>query len=168
MSDPEIDHLLTPAPLSANSPLRERLLDRTTALLRRRIWQRRVARAAAFAACFLVGILALAMRQHPPARPVPPNEMVQEKEPSNPVEPATGNGLEWVALESPDERAALYRKAGDRYLEEKDLEAALRCYTQSLDRGGDEDLTVQLDDAWLLILIKDARQKEKNDAKTRG
>jgi hypothetical protein len=73
--------------------------------------------------------------------------------------------LEVMAAQAPDERAELYRQAGDRYLEaEADPEAALRCYGRSLDAGGAEGLTVALDDNWLLMAIKDARRRE-SDAK---
>ena len=65
------------------------------------------------------------------------------------------------------EAMAIYRRAADVYATEQgDLESALRCYSRSLDAGTDEDLAISPDDHWLLMAIKDARQKEKNDART--
>jgi hypothetical protein len=64
------------------------------------------------------------------------------------------------------ERARLFRLAGARYLEEAgDIRAALRCYANALDVDPDADPTPGGQDDWLLMALKDARQKEKADAK---
>jgi hypothetical protein len=74
--------------------------------------------------------------------------------------------LEWQALDSPRRRAELYREAGDRYLSaESDPESALRCYTAALDAGAGADRAVAPADSWLLMALKDAREKEKRHAK---
>jgi hypothetical protein len=167
MSDPDFcDDLLAPPTTGDVSPLQRGLLERTTRALRRRHWLRRLGWAAALAACYAAGVLTMALRPTPPS-PVPPR----------PVDPPTTAGpskpsavdLEWTALEDPDLQPAPYRQAGDRYLtEEADLQAALRCYGAALDRGGAAALAVDCDDSWLMILIKDAREKEKTDAKSGG
>ena len=70
-------------------------------------------------------------------------------------------------IRNPERRGDLYRRAGDLYATEQgDLSSALRCYSESLDAGNEKDLTISTDDHWLLMAIKDARQKEKNDART--
>jgi hypothetical protein len=66
-------------------------------------------------------------------------------------------------------QAALYRRAGDLYLSaENDPAAAVRCYGNALDAGGEADLSVAPSDNWLLMTIKNARQKEKRHANNGG
>jgi hypothetical protein len=73
---------------------------------------------------------------------------------------------EWQAFDSRERRTEQYLRAGAEYLkEESDPQSALRCYRQALDAGSDADLVVRPDDDWLLMAIKDARKKEKSDAK---
>jgi hypothetical protein len=63
----------------------------------------------------------------------------------------------------------LYRRAADRYLEEEgDVGSAVRCYGRALDEGGGRDLAIAPGDSWLLMVIKNARQKEKDDANQGG
>jgi hypothetical protein len=171
MTEPDrdpCDELLTPGPTPADlEPLRGRILQRTLPALRRRRWLRRLAWAAALAACYAAGVLTLGLRPAPP-----PTEQGRREQPPDPpptpaaVEDRSARAREWQALETPERRAALYREAADRYLaEDDDVTAALRCYGASLDHGGGEALETKPDDSWLLLAIKDARQREKNDAK---
>ena len=75
----------------------------------------------------------------------------------------------WGERAGDDRRAAVYRQAGDRYLAEGgDLESALRCYRNALDAGPEEGTTISADDTWLMMVLKDARQKEKRNAPTDG
>jgi negative regulator of sigma E activity len=86
--------------------------------------------------------------------------------PRSPTPDDSALDAEWIAFDSTDRRSELYRKAGDRYInDEKDLQSALRCYSNSLDDGTEQDLAISPDDNWLLMAIKDARQKEKKHAK---
>jgi hypothetical protein len=74
--------------------------------------------------------------------------------------------LEWHAVDNVDRRAELYRKAGDQYLSEaSDPESALRCYSAALDTGAGTNQAVLPEDNWLLMAIKDAREKENRRAK---
>jgi hypothetical protein len=163
------DDLLSVRPLPENTVLRQALLARTTTLLRRRRL-RRWARTAALAACGALGLLTLQRERTPaPALPVarrPP----QPAPPVAPPEAApTALALEWQALDKPGPQPRLYRQAGDRYLrEDADVESALRCYGQALNQGTADDLRIAPEDNWLLIAIKDARQREKRDAKNDG
>jgi hypothetical protein len=79
---------------------------------------------------------------------------------------ASGIAQEWRALDAPVQQAALYRQAGDQYLgAEADPASALRCYTAFLEEGRPEEQNISTDDSWLLMAIKESRQREKNDAK---
>jgi hypothetical protein len=155
------------APPGPETPgLRARLADAAASALRRRRRLRRVARAAAFAACcaacFLVG------RLTPPAPP-PPDAQPAATGPEAPAARPTAGpaiALEWAAFDAEAGRAELYRRAAARYLDaEADPLSALRCYGRALDEGRPEDLAISDTDDWLLVAIKDARQREKRHAK---
>ncbi len=163
-----------PAP-GANAELRQALLGRTTQVLRRRRWLRRARFAGALAACYLAGVLTMRFAT---LAPVPPRPETAEQPPKvtlpdAPVlveapaaESETALALEWRAFEASDRRAELYRLAGDRYLEQHgDLQSALRCYRQALDAGTHESLMISTSDNWLLMALKEARQKEKGHAR---
>jgi hypothetical protein len=152
--------------------LRQTVLKRTTRILRHRRWSRRAAIAAALAACYAAGVASTYW-----LRPTAPAEVIiVEKSPEPAPSPAatapheaepSAIALEWQAVESPNKRVELYRLAGDRYLvESNDMEAALRCYRQMLNAGSEKDLVISPDDNWLLMALKDARLKEKLDAKS--
>jgi hypothetical protein len=170
-SDP-LDDLLVPPPAADAEALRERLRDRTTHLLRRRRRLRRLAWAAALAACYGAGLLTVwwAARPAPPGASAP---TAREERPAPPAPelPATAVAVEERAADDDDLRAqaALYRRAGDLYLSAaNDPAAALRCYGNALDAGGADDLAVAPSDDWLLMAIKNARQKEKRHANNGG
>jgi hypothetical protein len=163
---------LPPHPLLARSApveddrLRQAVFVRTARVLRRRCVVRRLAHAVALAACFLGGMLTAEWRR--PLPPPPEKEIVTVVPPTTPAPPAAEPAeLERLAKRNPERRGDLYRQAGDLYATEQgDLSSALRCYRESLDAGNEKDLTISTDDHWLLMAIKDARQKEKNDART--
>src|SRR5262245_33194476 len=141
----------------SDPPWRADLLRQTLDVLRRRRWRRRLAYAAALAACFVAGAGAMWLwRTDPPA----PQPIEQAQQPSSKPEPAPKSpdsaptppavALEWQAFDNAKDRAATYRAAGDRYLrEDHDPASALRCYRQALDAGNDSDLAVSADDDWL-------------------
>jgi hypothetical protein len=156
MSDP--CDLLTPAPSAADDPTRrEELLHRTLGVLRRRRRLRRAAWAAALAACYAAGVLT-AHWLRPAPQPAP--EMVRtEPQPAPPkVDPPP-------PVPDPDPTRTLVRAADNLLVEKADPLSALRCYTKALDQGGADALTVSANDTYLMMAIKDARQKEKRDAK---
>lgn len=162
-TDP-LDLLLAPTAAEPDPALRQRLLTRTTALIRRRRRLRRLVRVAALAACYVAGLFTM----H--GIPVPPNEPASTVAPTPSaaaLAPApTALVLEWQALESPAPAPQLYLQAGDRYLAENgDPRAATRCYGNALNLAIPQDLVIDPSDSWLLMAIKDARQKEKDDAK---
>jgi hypothetical protein len=168
-ADPVADLLGPPA--GPESSLRGPLRRRTVRLLRRRILLRRAVIAAALAAAFLLGLLV--PRPTSPSQPSPPEPAPQTTAPApQPAPPAVEKRqdppsavvLEWRAFD--ELNAELYRQAGQCYLrEDNDPLSAVRCYRQSLNAGGPNALTVSDDDDFLLIALKDARQREKRDAK---
>jgi hypothetical protein len=86
------------------------------------------------------------------------------------VAPEPAPAVERRAEKAADpERAALLRQAGHRYLEEEaDPEAALRCYSKSLDAGTKDDAKFSPNDDWLMMAIKNAREKETRHANNDG
>jgi hypothetical protein len=157
--DPLAELLRPPVPLADGEALRQALRDQTTRRVRRRGRLRLFARVTALAGCFLAGLATA----HLP-RPAPPGI---EPAPRQAALPADAVALEWRALEAGEDRAQRYREAGDRYLEESDPENALRCYSAALDEA-ETERAITASDSWLLMAIKQARQKEKADAKKDG
>lgn len=160
------ERFLVPSPGPApDAAFREALLRRTTRALRgRKRFRRFAVAAAAVAACFAVA--AVAPRFVSPPAPPPTSEGPAAAHPAGPDADPPALVLEWRAFDRPEQRADLYRRAGDLYArEEHDLEAAVRCYGNALDAGTDADLEIKPEDDWLLMAIKDARQKEKRHAK---
>jgi hypothetical protein len=133
-----IDDLLHPTGPPASPEVRERIYRRTLPLLRRR---RPIA-----AALLVIGAMAAALML-----------MVQRPQPARAALPRDAVSLEWKALKDP----SLYRAAADRYLEEGWPEEALRCYGHALDTA--DDLELQPEDSYLLMVIKEARRKEKSN-----
>jgi hypothetical protein len=171
-----LEGMLAPPPLPADAAaLRQELLGQTARALRRRRRGRQLAWAAALAACYAAGLLtmhwaprpaavsrgpdALASRDH---SQVPPAVFPPADEPEK-----SALQKEWAAVESG--QAALFREAGNLYLDgEGDVQSAVRCYGNALSVGTEADLAISPEDNWLLMAIKDARQKEKRNAKNGG
>jgi len=153
--------------------LRQAVFDRTTRVLRRRRWLRRGAVALALCACYIAGAATVHLLTPPPSvvtvvvkEPGAPALPVPNVAPPRPEEEPTAVAMEWDALDHPEKKVESYRRAGDRYLtESNDVQAAVRCYKQMLDAGTEQDLVIAPDDNWLLMALKEARQKEKFDAK---
>jgi hypothetical protein len=167
--DPCADFLDAPPSAAGDIALQERLFRQTTRMIRRRRWLRRAGFAAAFAACYLAGAVTVYLVRSPaPPQPgtVPLPSPPSTASPGETTVGLTAVALENQALDSVQPQPELYRLAGDRYVAESgDLQAALRCYRQALDEGPEQDLQVKPEDSWLLIALKEARQKEKENAK---
>jgi hypothetical protein len=157
----------------------ESLDARTLPVVRRRRVVRRAGFVAALAACFAAG--AFTMRLLTPT--VEPEVQVVERfiereavpSPTPRSDPAvlqqatSALVLEWQAVENPERRAELFRRAGDRYLnDENDMESAVRCYKKALNAATAEDLQINPQDTWLLISLKNARQEEHRHGKSDG
>jgi hypothetical protein len=174
-----LEAMLRPPSLLNNERLRQVVYDRTRRVLRRRRWSRQLVVAAALIVSFAAGLLVTRFSAPSPVSPlVPETAVAPSKQPAPPdpslippasPQPQSALALEWQAFDSLNERGALYRQAGERYLqEEHDLQSALRCIGNYLDNGTEQDLAITSDDNWLLLAIKVARQKEKKHAKQSG
>ena len=174
-----LDDLLRPAVATdAGLPFRGRLLNQTIRSLRGRRRRRVVAWAAALAACYVAGVLTVYWLVPPRIERIEIVRSVPTPEPTAPMavktaapdaKPVSAVAMEWKAFDADQHRPELYRKAGDRYLsEDADPASALRCYGQSLNGASDKDLAISPNDDYLLMLVKNARQKEKDHAKNGG
>jgi hypothetical protein len=174
-----LDDFLTAAPSTpCASAWKQSLLVQTTRTLRRRHHWKRVGFVTVLAACYAAG--ALTMRLAAPVstpqevannapQPAPERTPTPVPVPPAPEVATSARDLEWQAVENPDRRAELFRRAGDRYLnDENDLESAVRCYKHALDAGSDTDLKIAPQDTWLLVSLKNARQEEKPHGKNDG
>src|SRR5262245_10032003 len=159
LPDP-LERLLAPPPPGEADTLRRAVFARTEAVLRRRRAVRRLALAGALAACYLAGLLSA--RWLSPPEPV---ERIVTVRPAPQEAPEAARAesaaeLERKARADAARQADFYRRAGDLYATEQgDLGSALRCYGRALDASSEEDLAVSADDHWLLMAIKDAREK---------
>jgi hypothetical protein len=182
-----IDDLLQPASSPAgDDALRPALLLRTTAILRRRRRLRQAAVVAALGTCYVAGILTMRLWT-PAARPagdpgIASRRGSEEKKRAAPRHPAVPNtkkpdpsekpesplALEWRAIDCPERRAELYRRAGNGYLEANDVASALRCYRGALAASAEKEWVISIDDNWLLMVAKQEKLKEKRDASNGG
>jgi hypothetical protein len=180
-----LEGMLRPPSPPDNEALRQELYPRTQRVLRRRRHLRQLAYAAALLISFGAGggtvrLMvegergALAPRSSEQSREskqtnTQPNQQQGADAPRSPVSCDSALTREWTAFDSEDHRSERYRQAADYYLtEENDPESALRCYSNALDSGTEQDLTISADDSYLLMAIKNARQKERNHAKQGG
>jgi hypothetical protein len=157
-----LDELLTPPVGQLGDVVRRDMLARTTRVLRRRRRVSQLTRLACLAACYVAGMLTV-YDFRPETSPPAPRPIAPSTSPSRAGTSALA--LEWRAIDHPEQAGTAYRAAGDRYLAENaDPGAAARCYGSALSAGPAEDLTIDPNDSWLMMAIKDARQKEARDA----
>lgn len=147
--------LLRPENVALDETLRRRTLARTLEAMHTQRRRQRLRSMAALGSALAAGILLLVSLL--PSRSVIPRATISQHEP---IRPTSAVALEWQALDRPAEAPRLYKEAGDRYMEEADLESALRTYGSALDASKEDALDVSADDNWLLMAIKLARKKE--------
>jgi hypothetical protein len=156
-SDP-LEALLAPHPVPLDR--REEVFENTLFALRKQRRLRRWTGVARMCSFYAAGLLTAFAFQPPPVEK--PVAVVRTQPPADaPAAPA--NRLEWQALDDPGSAVGLYRRAADQYLAEDNPAEAVRCYGNSLDAGRAEDLEVSSDDSWLLMAIKHARKKERDE-----
>jgi len=172
-----IEAMLRPPSQPDSDTLRKSVYAQTIRVLRRRRRLRQFAYAASLLLSFAAGagVMQLTISGERGRVSAPSAQTTSESpqealgaltRPRSPAPDDSALDAEWIAFDSTDRRSELYRKAGDRYAkDENDLQSALRCYSNALDDGTEQDLAISPDDNWLLMAIKDARQKEKNHAK---
>jgi hypothetical protein len=159
-----LDALLAPPELADAEGLRQAVLGVTGRRLRRRRWLRRGAMAAALATCFAAGMLT--MRWLTPAAPP---EVARADVPHEQKAPSAPTEQPPAPPPHDTDVAAVLFKAGDHFLnEEGDPETALRAYTKALDTGSPDETKFSPDDNWLLMALKNAREKEARHANNDG
>ena len=173
----------------APDDFREAVWEHTARSIRRRGRMRRFTMAsAALAAAYAMGIAtmfawssqtprdaetAAAIHQAAPEEPDRPAPAMAEREPGELVPKTLLSDREALARRlgeaSTDERARLLKRAGDRYLNEwGDVELASKCYRSLLDGTPlDKRTIVEPEDNWLLVSLKQDRQKEIRHERTR-
>jgi hypothetical protein len=162
----KLEHICPPP---QDERLRHAVWGRVQGRLRRRLWLKHAAVAAALAACYVVGFGTARLGTEPslPVQTVGVKNAGQAAGADVPSVSSLPSPLaqEWQALDSPEPRPDLALQAGDRYAaEEGDYQSALRCYRGALDAGSDKDRAINPKDSWLLMVLKDARQKERRHA----
>src|SRR5262245_11913241 len=155
---------------SADAALRERVLARTTGVLRTRRRLKRAGVAAALASCYLAGLLTMLLL-HAPSKTVPGSaENLTAR-----VEPTSENGNGELApvrpLVRPEDDGVIpgaqaaavklspydrLRRTGDRQLEDdNDIAAAARTYRRALKFASPTERDIVPDkDTWLLMAMK--------------
>jgi hypothetical protein len=158
---------------------RAALCERTTGVLRRR---RRVRLATTVVLLLLCGaalgwsVATLSQPSEPTVQkvivevqvpskeptPAPPKEKEPAEKRLSPLEEILSPGqlLEVQAHQDATKRAGKLLEAGNRYFEDDDCAAALRCYAEYLSLAGPEALTLAATDNWLLVTLKNSRKKE--------
>ena len=164
-TEDDLEQWLAPRPPAGAEPTAAELFARTRPILRRRVLLRWLSRgllvltllAVGYATGFLtapektvvveVPIPAVAIPEVPPV-PVPPPPVLPE--PS-----AAQLELQAELSDIPTDTAALYRQAGDKYLNvERDYPRATRCYRQHLQALDQKSPPLDANDTWLLASLK--------------
>lgn len=188
LPDP-VERFLEQSPAAPPSgEARQALLLQTQKVVRGRRLRKRLGLALALLACYLAGAATMqawvrGFRSRPEITNLqgtsePEQGLAQQGSltPMNPTPPvpiemdpdAPAALVELIAARSPAHQALLYRSAGDRYWRELgDVESALRCYRLAL-ASPESDLSLDPEDNWILMALKQARQKEKNYANHDG
>lgn len=182
IDQPEMDPIsafLNQTSNETNENLRLLIQQKTLGIMRRRRWLRRGSWLAGLAACYAAGILTMSIwpkpetsqqvvivsEQDEASQGAPTPAPAETKVPSPAPTPESALAMEWQALDSTEKRPDLFRLAGDRYLQENDIESATRCYRGALEGVSDQDLKISVNDNWLLMSLKQAKQEEKRYAK---
>jgi hypothetical protein len=145
----------------------------------RRRWKR-LAFAAALAACYVAGMLTMRfvllpaesdkemvkrssdppgakLAQRTETQRVRPTPKKRRQPQSSPAAKESAVALEWRAIDSKKNRFKLYCRAGDLYLQDNDVSSALRCYRGALTAAPARERTISVNDNWLLMIAKQER-----------
>lgn len=162
-----LDGMLAPPSSSDTDALRQTVYARTRRVLRRGRRLRQFAYFAVMLHAFVggMGTMYVVLRSVPAPEEPARSASKEAPQPPAPSSDVPALAREWEAFDSDDRRAQLYLRAGETYLKEIDPLSALRCYANSLDSGTERDRTISTDDDFLLMAIKNARQKETEYAK---
>lgn len=186
--DSEMNRLLGAVNDSEPDPhFRDRLMERTTQVIRGRRRMRRIGGMLGMAACYLAGLATMRvltpnrpanepsqLAQAQPAAIVPSNDettpVAEEFTEERPPADLPAEILERLAEISPDDTFRnMYRQAGDRYMKETgDLAAALRCYRRALKSASPGALVIGENDNWLFASLKQSKLEEYQHANNGG
>ena len=171
--DALLDAPTTSAPVG--DALRHELLARTSRVIRRRRHVRRTGLLGLVACAYLAGVLTMNLRatqqdvivaERPGASP-----RSGQDESATEDAPVLGmtheEGSAYVVGESIDlNRYEVFCSAADRHLNETgNYTAALNLYRQALNAASEDQLAIAAgSDTWLLMALKNSRQKERNHA----
>jgi hypothetical protein len=162
MNNPdEIDELLAPTQVPADSRLRRRLRDETTRRLRPRWTVRITIIAVALGSCYAAGagtVWALRPTSAPTVVEAPRDNPPASREPDQ-----SPQQIELAAEQSEGvDGAKLYLAAARKFARERgDWNAALRCYRNALDMSPEAETMVDPDnDDWLMTALKLSRREE--------
>jgi hypothetical protein len=173
LPEPLEQFLQAPPSLPVDAALQQAILQRTLPLVpRRRGWRKWAvagAWAASVAAAFAAGwFLPRSVNvERQPIQEIVEHKAQPEVKPQPPVNdvlPKSAYELEWAAFDTIEdrERAKLYFRAGDLYLDKhNDISSALRCYQQAMVSCDANDLTFDAKDNWLLVALKHDNRKER-------
>jgi hypothetical protein len=150
-------HLHGSETVHPSAELRERILRRTSAVVRRRRWWRHLSRAAALVACYLAGLGTSSLLPDKSA-PTPATGAVTWVAGQSVGTPITTSTSSTAAQPGPAER---HRQAGNRFAESGDWQAALVASQEALDAG----LSDAVDgDNFVLRALMAERKKEESHA----
>ena len=163
-SDDELEQLLAPHSASGNEPTAMELFERTHRTIRRPVRLRWLGRGLFTVACLAVGyglgfvsaptkIVVIVVDSPVPILEVPPQPIPTE--PATPEPTAAQLELQAELSDNPQEVAALFRKAGDKYLNvDRDYPRATRSYRMYLQALHEPNPPLLPDDSWLLANLK--------------
>jgi hypothetical protein len=167
MSDDDLDDLLSSPAVPAGAALRDLLREKTTRRLRRGRQVRRLAVAAALAACYAAGVATVWFTRPVPRTPDPIIVEVPRNHPEIPPDtsPRSPRDLE-MAAEMADgaDSARLFLDAARAFAQRSEWDSALRCYRNALDAGGGDLAIDPNNDDWLMVTLKLARKEEQSHA----
>ena len=162
--DEELEQWLAPRSASGTEPTAQELFTRTHGIIRRPVRLRRLGRGLFTVACLAIGYgvgfvsaptktVVILVDSPAPVLEVPPLPIPTEAATAEPT--AAQLELQAELSDDPQEVAALFRKAGDKYLNvDRDYPRATRSYRMYLQALHEPNPPLQPDDSWLLANLK--------------
>lgn len=164
-NDDPLDRLLglpDESSLVIDDAFRERLRSRTSQLVARRGWRRRLTRSAGFGACYAAGMLTMWLLT-PAGKSFETAEVLRPR--LEVVDRSSPRGIPEKAMPEvaspPSAADVLKRKADETIRDTSDIAAALRLYSQALrvERRG-QKASDDSNDHWIYLALKNAREEE--------
>ncbi len=162
--DDELEQLLAPRSANGTEPTAHGLFTQTHGIVRRPVRLRWLSRGLFTVACLTLGYglgfvsaptktVVMMVDSPAPILEVPPQPIPTES--ATPEPTAAQLELQAELSDDPQEVAALFRKAGDKYLNvDRDYPRATRSYRMYLQALHEPNPPLQADDSWLLANLK--------------